>query len=54
MHPAKHRSKNNCPVFPAIITTERDGYFGDATVISRPMLKMHLQPGGTAVPLHET
>ena len=34
---AKHRSANNCPILLAIITTERDGYFGDATVISRPM-----------------
>ncbi len=37
---AKHRAGNNCPVFPAIITTERDGYFEVATVISRTMLRL--------------
>ncbi len=35
----KHRAGNNCPVFPAIITTERDGYFEVATIISRTMLR---------------
>jgi hypothetical protein len=35
---SKHRAGNNCPVFLPIITAERDGYFGTATVISRPML----------------